>query len=100
MNMIERNWVSPEDMRSDIHPLAVLDTQDPIRECAGCGLPVPVGIHNIYCSEPCEDRALEEALLINAIEEAKAKDDIFGQLFPEIAMLPDCDPFIDCSCGH
>lgn len=94
-------WVKPEDRRADIHPLAVVDTDEPIMECAGCGLPVPMEVNgNIYCCAACEDKAFEVALIDNAIAEAIAADDIFGQMFPQVAMLPDCDPFVECSCNH
>lgn len=105
MNKFDADWVSPEDMRDDVHPLAVLDTEDPIMECAGCGLPVPMELKGtIYCCPECEDKALDEALLAYAAEEAvrEAKGvDVFAQLFPQIVAAPEpCDPFIECSCPH
>lgn len=102
MNKFDADWVSPEDMRDDVHPLAVLDTEDPIMECASCELPVPMEQGgNIYCSAECESKAFEQALLNNAVEEARATGDIFGEMFPRIvASAEPCDPFIQCSCRH
>lgn len=61
--------------RSDVHPCALVETDDPIQECATCGLPVPMeSDRGIYCDPACENMALDNALWENAIEEAKNRE--------------------------
>jgi hypothetical protein len=92
--------------RSDVHPAALVETDEPIMECATCGLPVPMEANgDIYCDKACENTALEEALWEDAIEEAvrKHKDtgpDIFAQMFPSVVAMPEpeCPTLVECSC--
>lgn len=70
-------------LRTDIHPLALLESEYPITECVVCELPVGEEMQgNIYCDKVCEDAALNEALA----------DDVLFQMFPGVA------PGIHCSC--
>lgn len=96
-------------LRTDVHPLAMLEDNDaaPMMECAVCELPVPEEANgNIFCCQSCEDTAMNEALLEDAINEAVrqhrslASMDTFAQMFPAIAALPEPEmpTRIACSC--
>lgn len=103
MRMFDAEWVRPEDIHGDVSPIAIVESDNPIMECATCELPVPMERGgDIYCCKACEDAALDEALLEDAINDAvrkaKQKDaDIFATLFPQVVALPEPELF-DCSC--
>lgn len=87
MNKFDCDWVSPENMRSDMHPLAVLDSENPITECVACGLPVPEEANgDIYCNKACQDAQISEAILNDA-----ALDSFFTEMVVEL-------PASICSC--
>jgi hypothetical protein len=49
--------------RSDVHPLAVIETENPISECMTCSMPVPMDSeYDVYCDSTCQDVHLNEAI--------------------------------------
>ena len=82
--------------RSDVHPLAAVETDDPMMECLTCGLPVPEEAHgDVFCNEQCKEEALLAAIF------AAEDKDFFAWLFPQVVAaeepgLPECE----CSCNH
>jgi len=49
--------------RSDMHPLARVESEYPITECLFCGMPVPMeNDGDVYCNKACQDAHLDIAL--------------------------------------
>jgi len=97
---------------NDVHEFAILDSGVPMRECESCGLPVPLEAgDDIYCDAACQDKAMDEAILNDAIAQTmdelavvrkRKEGGMFAELFPQVFALP--EPKLlhtaKCSCHH